>query len=74
MLGSFSQGIINTRWQILRWTGATLDTIASSPKLASKFIRSNLIMDSALDYRFWRNDTLFYNALVPTQVLTVIEG
>ena len=69
-----AQGINNTRWQILRWTGATLETLSTSPSLASKFVRSNLMLGSAPDYRTWRSGTIFYNELVPAQVLTVIEG
>ena len=69
-----AKGINNTRWQILRWTGATLETLSTSPSLASKFVRSNLMLGSAPDYRTWRSGTIFYNELVPAQVLTVIEG
>ena len=68
------QGINNTKWQILRWTGATLTSISSNPALAAKFIRSNVMMDYAVDYRTWRNGMVFNNSLVPQNKLTVVEG
>jgi len=68
------RGINNTRKLILRYMGATLQTLQTDPLTATKFVLMHVVPGSAPDYRKWRNGDQLRNALTPSQVLTEIEG
>eukprot|EP00195_Chlamydomonas_chlamydogama_P005732 CAMPEP_0202902726 /NCGR_PEP_ID=MMETSP1392-20130828/17018_1 /ASSEMBLY_ACC=CAM_ASM_000868 /TAXON_ID=225041 /ORGANISM="Chlamydomonas chlamydogama, Strain SAG 11-48b" /LENGTH=165 /DNA_ID=CAMNT_0049589533 /DNA_START=227 /DNA_END=724 /DNA_ORIENTATION=+ len=68
------RGINNTRKLILRYMGATLASLVANPVLASRFVRSHMVLGFASRFSTFRNNQIFFNALTPQQPLYVVES
>ena len=70
-----SQGINNTRRIMQAEMGVTPAELLQNAQLAAKFVRSHIVLGSKPLYtNDWRAGLTMYNALVPQQALTVVEG